>query len=485
MVLLKARFVVGVCILSAGLFMCVGGGSIASAEPQGSDSTSDTASDAGHGNDANGDNGESSPVDSAPQSPNSATTVAQTTEGPLPSTIPSVWSRFGSGRTPGEGTSERAKRRKVLPASADPTDEKVVAGPVAVPVVTPSDVAASVANLTTRASKVITAIPGLVAPGTGAVASVPSLIAPVARPVAVHVLTPSDVAASIANLATPASKLITAIPGLVAPGTNAVASVPSLIAPVAEAVASVPGLPQPVRYIVIASPDLVAPVTDLIAMVPTLIASGSVAALALAEDVMVAAAVPLTQLQSHLLSYYTPPVARAVPNGSLGLLAGPTPAVNSGHALLQQSPAVVPAAPRVGPSGAGAGIAALMGYATPLAGDSPQLAAAPADASPTDWPGQVARIASGVIIVASLWALALAAFPGLGGLALSTSAGVRLGYRQAKAGAGLQMGNLARFARPGPTGIARPGPIGIVRSGSVVEIRGRALNDYRRIDRAA
>ena len=418
MVLLKARYAVGVCILSAGLFMCVGGGSIASAEPHGSDSTSDTASDAGHGNDANGDNGVSSAVDSGPQSPTSATTVAQTTEGPRPSTIPSVRSRFGSGRTPGEGASERAKRRKV-PSSADPTDGKV-AGPVAVPLVTPS-----------------------------------------------------DVAASVANLAPPASKLITAIPSLVAPGTGAAAFIPSLIAPVAEAVASVPGLPQPVRYVVIAAPDLVAPITDLIAMVPTLIASGSVAALALAKDVMVAAAVPLTQLQSRLLSYYTPPVARAVPNGSPGLLAGPTPAVNSGHALLQQSPAVVPAAPRVGPSGAGAG----MGYATPLAGYSPQLAAAPADASPTDWPGRVARIASDVIIVASLWALALAALPGVGGLALSTSAGVRLGYRQAKAGTGLQMGNLARFARPGP--------FGIVRSGSVVEIRRRALNAHRRIDRAA
>lgn len=67
----------------------------------------------------------------------------------------------------------------------------------------------------------------------------------------------------------------------------------------------------------------------------------------------------------------------------------------------------------------------------------------------------------------SVAALAAAALPGLGGLLILGAAGVRVGYRQAKANFVLRANNLTRFARQGP--------IGIVRSGSSIAVRVRPL----------
>jgi hypothetical protein len=69
---------------------------------------------------------------------------------------------------------------------------------------------------------------------------------------------------------------------------------------------------------------------------------------------------------------------------------------------------------------------------------------------------------------ASLWALAAVALPGIGGLVILTLAGVRIGYRQAKAGFALRAAGIARFAGPGP--------LGVVRSGSLVVVRPRGLH---------
>ena len=72
---------------------------------------------------------------------------------------------------------------------------------------------------------------------------------------------------------------------------------------------------------------------------------------------------------------------------------------------------------------------------------------------------------------ASLWALAAVALPGFGGLVFLTLAGVRIGYRQAKAGFAMRLAGIAHFARPGP--------LGVVRSGSLVVVRPRALRVVR------
>lgn len=69
--------------------------------------------------------------------------------------------------------------------------------------------------------------------------------------------------------------------------------------------------------------------------------------------------------------------------------------------------------------------------------------------------------AAGVLPI-SLAVLAALALPGVGGLTIFTAAGVRIGYRQAKAGFVVQTSGIACFARPSA------GPVGVVRSGSVV-----------------
>ena len=80
--------------------------------------------------------------------------------------------------------------------------------------------------------------------------------------------------------------------------------------------------------------------------------------------------------------------------------------------------------------------------------------------------------AAGVLPI-SLAALAVLALPGAGGLTILTAAGVRVGYRQAKAGNSVRTVGIARFARPGAV------PLGVVRSGSLVVIRPRALRVVR------
>ena len=72
-----------------------------------------------------------------------------------------------------------------------------------------------------------------------------------------------------------------------------------------------------------------------------------------------------------------------------------------------------------------------------------------------------------VVVPASLSALAALALPGVGGLLIVCAAGVRFGYRQAKAGLALRVAGIARFAGSGP--------LGVVRSGSLIALRPRGL----------
>ena len=80
--------------------------------------------------------------------------------------------------------------------------------------------------------------------------------------------------------------------------------------------------------------------------------------------------------------------------------------------------------------------------------------------------------AAGVLPI-SLAALAVLALPGTGGLTILTAAGVRVGYRQAKAGSAVRTAGIGCFARPGSV------PLGVVRSGSLVVVRPRALRVVR------
>lgn len=76
------------------------------------------------------------------------------------------------------------------------------------------------------------------------------------------------------------------------------------------------------------------------------------------------------------------------------------------------------------------------------------------------------HVIEAVLVPASLTALAAVALPGIGALLVVSAAGVRLGYRQAKAALKMRTSGIARFAGPGP--------IGVVRSGSMIALRQRS-----------
>jgi hypothetical protein len=81
------------------------------------------------------------------------------------------------------------------------------------------------------------------------------------------------------------------------------------------------------------------------------------------------------------------------------------------------------------------------------------------------------HVFGGLLLPVSLWALAAGALPGAGGLVILTAAGVRVGYRQAKAGFVVQAAGIAR--------VAGPGPLGVVHSGSLIVVRPRVLRVAR------
>jgi hypothetical protein len=94
------------------------------------------------------------------------------------------------------------------------------------------------------------------------------------------------------------------------------------------------------------------------------------------------------------------------------------------------------------------------------------LAPVPAGVSPATR-SFLDNVVSSVLVPASLTALAAIAVPGLGGLLIVCAAGVRIGYRQAKAGLAVRVAGIARFAGPGP--------LGVVRSGSLITLHPRIV----------
>ena len=75
------------------------------------------------------------------------------------------------------------------------------------------------------------------------------------------------------------------------------------------------------------------------------------------------------------------------------------------------------------------------------------------------------NVVSSILVPASLTALAAIAVPGIGGLLIVCAAGVRVGYRQAKAGLALRAAGIAQYAGTGP--------MGVVRSGSLIALHPR------------
>jgi hypothetical protein len=93
------------------------------------------------------------------------------------------------------------------------------------------------------------------------------------------------------------------------------------------------------------------------------------------------------------------------------------------------------------------------------------------------------RAVSTLLVPISIATLAAVALPGVGGLFVICALGIRIGYRQAKAGWAIRVAGIGRFAGSGP--------MGVVRSGSMITLHmpraaaARKSGHLRLVDRSA
>jgi hypothetical protein len=266
---------------------------------------------------------------------------------------------------------------------------------------------------------------------------------------------------AVANVVEQAPSVVASAPVVVEP-------LPTVDPPAPTVLAPVPGPPTPVATVVAPVPALIAPAIGVVAALEEMLTS------------VAGAVLSFTQLQTDLFSLLgVPGVDPGL--GGVGGHAGRGLSTAAGASVLD--PMVSPlqmvlprsAFPAIPSAGDATDDAALAGITTMLASQESSL------------PAQAPPMPDGVIPVGvqeffqqvveevkrspGLAVLAAAALPGLGGLLVVTAAGIRLGFRQAKAGCALHAAGIARFARSGP--------MGVVRSGSLIAVRSRPLNVVR------
>ena len=324
-----------------------------------------------------------------------------------------------------------------------------------------SDPVAATPNEVAPVSVAVTPVSDPTAAGPNAVAPVTVALTPAADPVA-----------AVPNNVAPVSDAGTPVPNVVGPNLNVSALVPDMLTSVAGAGVPLTQL-QSDLYSFLLGIAGVAPISDVSALVQDMLTS-------VAEAVVL-----LAQLPSDLLSFLlgiagVPPVV-----GEVAGIHGPGLSAAAGASLASRLPLGLPLAgisrpPLAAVSGlpvtgsAATGVAPLdvlaLARASAVSGMAPR---APDAASPIGAGSSFRHVFSDILLPVSLWTLAVGALPGAGGFVIITLAGVRVGYRQAKAGVALRAAGIAFFARPGAV------PLGVVRSGSLVAIRPRALRVVR------
>ncbi len=239
------------------------------------------------------------------------------------------------------------------------------------------------------------------------------------------------------------------------PAANPMAPVATVVEPVANAVTTVAGVVGSVPAAVIALPTSPTPVTDAITTVQEMLTT------------VTNAVIPLAQIPSDLYTMLSVPTVTATTTvgGGVGPSAtGPLLANRATQSL--QSEAIVLAGGMALP----ADIVALdtrndielagLSYQLPASGIAPTLQDATA---PSALGTFLENTVSALFVPASLSALAAVALPGVAGLLIICSLGMRIGYRQAKA--------LFEMRRAGIAIFAGSGPLGVVRSGSLIALR--------------
>ena len=236
------------------------------------------------------------------------------------------------------------------------------------------------------------------------------------------------------------SDLVTAVPNTAAPATDVAAPpAPNTAAPATDVAAPpVPDVAAPVTDVVAPPvPDVAAPATDVAAPpVPEMVAPVTdVVGRGIGRQRRCWAAGDrgcVDRVRNCHCSYQSP-VPRALP------LAGNTTGLETSRGT---APSTFGATSRGDRASSPLGI-------PPLA----SIVANPMGVPSLLWD---AYSELPIPVAVSLSTLAAIALPGVGGLVIVTLAGVRIGYRQAKAGFAVRTAGIARFARVRPLGIVRP-----------------------------
>ena len=406
------RFAAGVCLLSTGLFIGSAGGGIAAADEDssGSSASSQSADSAGTGTPSQA----TSPASSSPAS------------GPAASAVPAF-----------QTTLRETIQRVVTNALGSLAKPGHQAGLPKPPVTKPetTDVEED-----TKGSGLSTAVTTSVEPKSDDVAS-------------------SAKVGSDSNGVQPKPNVTTSVPKLPAAFDRAEA-VSKVIEPVANAVVTVATVAQSVPGLLAALPTSTTPITDVITSLQTMLTMVGDAVIPLA-----------TQLPSDLFSLLVVPgdapaatgvVGRSYSSGSFATVVAPAPRPPLPPAA--QPIADLPDVPMLGNGAAPVTVAdietAALSHDFSLSGAE---TLAPESASPTGVMSFLEHTINAILVPASLSALAALALPGVAGLLIACAAGMRLGYRQAKAAMTARKSGIARFAGTGP--------LGVVRSGSLIALR--------------
>ena len=229
--------------------------------------------------------------------------------------------------------------------------------------------------------------------------------------------TGSGLIAAVPDPVTAVSDTVAAVPDPVAAVPNVVAPVPNLVAPVTDVVA-------PVTDVIASVPNLVAPVTDVLTQVSDVIAPGQYMPTSVADAV-----VPLTRPPSDLSSFLLGIAGVAPIEDGSGGIHGPGLEAAAGASPVPLGPqlAGIPGVPVAGNATRVETLdVTLLGRVSALYGMAPQ---APNGAFPMGAESFFPHVGfDELLLIASLWALAAVALPGVGGLVILTVVGVRIQY---------------------------------------------------------
>ena len=267
----------------------------------------------------------------------------------------------------------------------------------------------------------------------------------------------SNIVATDSNVTTPATKVAASDSDVPAPSVNpAPPPMVTVVAPVTDAVAKVAAVALSIPGLVMSLPASKTPVADVITLVQEMLTS--------VGNVVVA----LAQVPSDLYSLFgvvaaNPTVMYAGGDGTAGVAAAARSALPP---PMSPVPAQVPPISGIeGLPGFGnitapavlGGIAATgLSQDLSLSGTAPMVTEG---VGPTSALSFLEHTVRAVLAPASLTALAAIALPGIGGLLIICAAGMRVGYRQAKAVLAVRSSGIAHFIRQGPLGVVRSGSL--------------------------